>query len=228
MEEILASIRRIIADDESKPIAEIAAQAQAAAAAQLDATRREPSETAIGGAANVEPFRDVLRAVPHDAGSTQTQPSAPAATPNGGAPVANGEPHAHAHALGGEDDVFQLTDDMALPAASPKGFRKVEPAGDLEFTEASPTPPPWQTTRARTVGSGAPNGPEVMSRATFSAVETAFNSLAATVLSNNARTLEDLVKEMLRPMLKNWLDDNLPSLVERLVRAEIERVSRGR
>ena len=48
------------------------------------------------------------------------------------------------------------------------------------------------------------------------------------MLGNNARTLEDLVKEMLRPMLKSWLDDNLPSLVERIVRDEIERVSRGR
>jgi cell pole-organizing protein PopZ len=48
------------------------------------------------------------------------------------------------------------------------------------------------------------------------------------VLSNNARTLEDLVKEMLRPMLKSWLDDNLPGLVERIVKTEIERVSRGR
>ena len=56
----------------------------------------------------------------------------------------------------------------------------------------------------------------------------AFNTLAHTVLSNNARTLEDLVKEMLRPMLKSWLDDNLPGLVERIVKAEIERVSRGR
>ena len=46
--------------------------------------------------------------------------------------------------------------------------------------------------------------------------------------TQNARTLEDLVKEMLRPMLKSWLDDNLPAVVERLVRAEIERVSRGR
>ena len=45
---------------------------------------------------------------------------------------------------------------------------------------------------------------------------------------NHARTLDDLVKEMLRPMLKSWLDDNLPSIVERIVRAEIERVSRGR
>ena len=56
----------------------------------------------------------------------------------------------------------------------------------------------------------------------------AFNTLANTVLSNNARTLEDLVREMLRPMLKSWLDDNLPGLVERIVKAEIERVSRGR
>ena len=56
----------------------------------------------------------------------------------------------------------------------------------------------------------------------------AFNSLAATVIGQNARTLEDLVKEMLRPMLKSWLDDNLPGLVERIVRSEIERVSRGK
>ena len=60
------------------------------------------------------------------------------------------------------------------------------------------------------------------------AVDSAFNALAETVLVQNARTLEDLVREMLRPMLKVWLDDNLPRLVERLVRAEIERVSRGR
>jgi uncharacterized protein len=36
------------------------------------------------------------------------------------------------------------------------------------------------------------------------------------------------VTELLRPMLKSWLDDNLPSIVERLVRAEIERVTRNR
>jgi cell pole-organizing protein PopZ len=44
----------------------------------------------------------------------------------------------------------------------------------------------------------------------------------------NARTLEDLVRDMLRPMLKSWLDENLPRVVERLVLAEIERVSRAR
>ena len=67
----------------------------------------------------------------------------------------------------------------------------------------------------------------IMSSATSAAVDAAFNSLAQTVLVQNAMTLEDLVKEMLRPMLKSWLDDNLPGLVERIVKAEIERVSRG-
>jgi hypothetical protein len=70
--------------------------------------------------------------------------------------------------------------------------------------------------------------PPIVSATTTAAVDAAFNSLAQTVLVHNAKTLEDLVKEMLRPMLKSWLDDNLPNLVERLVRAEIERVSRGR
>jgi cell pole-organizing protein PopZ len=59
-------------------------------------------------------------------------------------------------------------------------------------------------------------------------VSGAFSALAHTILAQNARTLEDLVAEMLKPMLKDWLDDNLPSLVERLVQEEIYRVSRGR
>ena len=68
----------------------------------------------------------------------------------------------------------------------------------------------------------------LMSAATSAAVDSAFNSLAHTVLVQNARTLEDLVREMLRPLLKSWLDDNLPGMVERIVKAEIERVARGR
>ncbi|MGA0593512.1 PopZ family protein [Enterovirga sp. CN4-39] len=69
---------------------------------------------------------------------------------------------------------------------------------------------------------------ELLSSAAGASVGQAFNMLSHTVLNRNARTLEDLVKEMLKPMLKMWLDDNLPPLVERLVRAEIERVARGR
>jgi uncharacterized protein len=60
------------------------------------------------------------------------------------------------------------------------------------------------------------------------AVTRAFGDLNRGVLSQNAHSLEDVVKEMLRPLLKAWLDDNLPRIVERLVRMEIERVARGR
>jgi uncharacterized protein len=54
-----------------------------------------------------------------------------------------------------------------------------------------------------------------------------FAQLANTMLSNNSRTLEDVMQEMMRPMIKSWLDENLPQVVERLVKAEIERVARG-
>ncbi len=67
----------------------------------------------------------------------------------------------------------------------------------------------------------------IISQETSAAVSAAFDSLAHTFFAQNARTVEDLVREMLRPMLKHWLDDNLPGLVERMVRSEIERVSRG-
>jgi cell pole-organizing protein PopZ len=71
----------------------------------------------------------------------------------------------------------------------------------------------------------APDAP-LLSPHASAAVDTAFNSLIHTVASQNPRTLEDLVRDTLKPMLKAWLDANLPDIVERLVRAEIERVSR--
>ena len=82
----------------------------------------------------------------------------------------------------------------------------------------APAPPP----------AADPNERPLLSNSTSAAVDSAFNTLAQTVLVQNGRTLEDLVREMLRPLLKAWLDDNLPGMVERIVRAEIERVSRGR
>jgi len=48
----------------------------------------------------------------------------------------------------------------------------------------------------------------------------------ATFMGNGARTLEDMVLELMRPMLKDWLDKNLPATVERLVQKEVERISR--
>jgi cell pole-organizing protein PopZ len=67
----------------------------------------------------------------------------------------------------------------------------------------------------------------LISEQTDETVSASFGALSATVAMHSAEMIEGLIREMLRPMLKNWLDDNLPSLVERLVRAEIQRVARG-
>jgi cell pole-organizing protein PopZ len=133
-------------------------------------------------------------------------------------------------------DILDLTEAMAAPTPPPgpsPSFRTIDGASDVVFTdppEQRPEPAARIEPRAPAapVAPAAPLDQGLISNSTMSAVDSAFNSLAYTVLGNNARTLEDLVKEMLRPMLKGWLDDNLPGLVERIVRAEIERVSRGR
>ena len=77
------------------------------------------------------------------------------------------------------------------------------------------------------MGTQEPEGQhrQLMPSEANNAVHSTWNVLAQTVLVENGRTLQDLVREMLRPMLKSWLDDNLPGLVERLVMAEIERMT---
>jgi cell pole-organizing protein PopZ len=68
----------------------------------------------------------------------------------------------------------------------------------------------------------------LISDETGSAVAAAFQTLsAARPAMPGPEVMEAMARELLRPMLKEWLDDNLPTIVERLVRAEIERVARG-
>lgn len=128
------------------------------------------------------------------------------------------------------EDILDLTEQMTEP--EPPSFQTIDGQNDVIFADPLPEPPPPPPRMAEPPRAPAP-APEpeehpLLSSSTSSAVDSAFNTLAQTVLVQNARTLEDLVREMLRPLLKSWLDDNLPGMVERIVRAEIERVSRGR
>ena len=229
MEEILASIRRIIADDEAKP--PVPEKPVVAAAP-------EPARPAARPAAVAEK--------PPAAAAPKPAPPKPAPPPPPAPAASNNQDDIDALLAGldqatspeeirpaAEPEVLELTDEMAVPAPPtpppPRpSFHKVEPSDDIEFAEVASRAthrPAFEAPVFET-----PTAPQqaILSQSTVSAVESAFNTLAHTVLSNNARTLEDLVKEMLRPMLKSWLDDNLPGLVERIVKAEIERVSRGR
>jgi cell pole-organizing protein PopZ len=68
---------------------------------------------------------------------------------------------------------------------------------------------------------------KLLSREATAAIGSAFNTLAETVRKHEP-TLEDVVRETLRPMLKSWLDENLTRVVEQMVQVEIERVTRER
>lgn len=67
----------------------------------------------------------------------------------------------------------------------------------------------------------------LVSASTGDQVARSFHELAEMVNSNSKRSMDEVAEDLLRPMLQEWLDDNLPTLVERLVREEIERVARG-
>lgn len=67
----------------------------------------------------------------------------------------------------------------------------------------------------------------LISAQTSAKISASFSALSENLLLRDPELIERLARDMLRPMLKNWLDAHLPDLVERLVRAEIERISRG-
>jgi hypothetical protein len=199
MEEILASIRRIIADDDASKTA------KPAGPAPVISTR--PASAPPPAAANSQDDIDAMLAK-LDVRTTETPAPEPPA------------------------DVLDLTEEMAAPAASNQAaFRTIDASSDVVFADRLPDPPaepaPRVVEEPRRAAAPPPDA-ALISTSTVAAVDSAFNALAHTVIGQNARTLEDLVKEMLRPLLKSWLDDNLPGVVDRIVRAEIERVSRGR
>ena len=67
----------------------------------------------------------------------------------------------------------------------------------------------------------------IISEAAGRQVAAAFDELSEALMASRRRSFDEIAEEMIRPMLQDWLDNNLPTLVERLVREEIERVARG-
>jgi|SRR5215475_1144016 len=199
MEEILASIRRIIADDDGP---------------------RPQKPTPPKPVAVAPP-----PALPGPAAVNQDGIDAMLASFDGPSPAPEPEPEPEPEP---DKAVLERTEVMALREPEPPVFRTMDPEPDLMFGEPPQPAMPASRDAPRPALPSALSEEPIVSAATSAAVDAAFGALGHTVLVQNARTLEDLVKEMLRPMLKAWLDENLPTMVERLVRAEIERVSRGR
>lgn len=182
MDDILASIRKIISDDEAR--AQVSSQ-QAAA-----------------------------------------QSGRPAATPP--RIGSEGEPKLHAAS---RDDVLLLTDLIEEPKSEavppPIPLPRIDPVRAAEMPQ--PSIEPVRRADSTLVGGGAAGSTASAFARLNQVVQDSVPPPAAddpgpTV--SNGKTVEELVKETLRPMLKEWLDKNLPQLVERYVEREIVRLTR--
>lgn len=118
-----------------------------------------------------------------------------------------------------DDGVLELTE-------------KVDSVGDLDVYAASasePEPEPEEDVSFDLPPLDDGPGEGLVSDPTAAAAAAAFGALSKNILMPpEGRTLEDVVKALLRPLLKQWLDDNLPTIVEAAVQAEVERIARGR
>jgi cell pole-organizing protein PopZ len=129
-------------------------------------------------------------------------PPAPEPEPEA-APVEAAAPEPEPQLDEEEDDALELT-------------QKVETLGDLDVVANEPPPAP------------APE-PTLVSAPVALAAASAFGQLTAAIgMPRSDRTLEDVVRELLQPLLKQWLDENLPKIVQEAVEAEVERISRAR
>ena len=238
MDEILSSIRQIIAEDDAGAVKR--------PAATPDATRPR---------ATPEPVSDAHER-PRQA---KPAPEAPMAlsekqivTPQ------DADAHLDEDVADAAFDEIDVGDAVGIETKEPAAVEveRVEPddigfvapassAGAEQFAAAAETSPrnhgfriPPPRPAASQGRSGSPSGmpdpelsqdmaEELLEPATQAAVRHTLGRLDAMEIGTQGLTIEHMVREMLRPMLKDWLDENLPSVVERMVEREIARISRG-
>jgi len=187
MEEILASIRRIISEDDA------------------------PAETA---AAEADP-------APETDAPAEASPALMDETPSMQEPEAS------------DDDVLELTEAYQPPVAESIGDLDVSPAPEPEPFVAEPVS---ESAYAPEQPSAAtPSYDSLVGDSASASAASAFAGLASTLrkpepmepATGSGPTVDELARSLLRPMLKEWLDANLPAIVEAQVRKEVERIARS-
>lgn len=231
MEEILASIRRIIEDSDSGH------RPDEAAAGPLPQAEPEPEtapETSLEASPEVEAFRAELRGDLKPFAPV-TLVEAPAEPEPQSPPLRAPQEERRAFTLAEIGDRIAHENEH-VPAAAPAPASEPYRPG-LEYGEAAPATaareqPPASSQEsfeevAEASAQALPVRPALVSEQTSRQVAAAFGELSEAFASRSRKSFEEMAQEMLRPMLQDWLDNNLPTLVERLVREEIERVARG-
>lgn len=215
MEEILSSIRRIIADEEAE---DGATDDDDLGAAEAESEALNEDADALARAAEDEDADDVLELtkVVRDSGEVVDLKAEA-----GRAPLTDDLPEADAadREPATADDQVELA---ALDAAT----------GDEPGATSSE---PLKQEDQPAVETKSAIRPELVSATAASAASGAFAKLTEafqqtppeeSIADGSGRTVEQFVEDMVRPLLKQWLDDNLPPIVERLVQKEIQKIAR--
>jgi cell pole-organizing protein PopZ len=234
MDEILSSIRQIIADDDAAAAPVPAPRSGLAAA---PAARPAPEPLALSAAQMLPPaakseLSPVPRPEPPSADFASMLAGLDEAAPDVSLPMAEmptGEPEL----VDPEDIAFEPEEDEPEPAPPPM-IAAAPPVARAPEPRVEPRPAPRP---AASVAQAAPMPDPTLSRdmadellapTTDAAVQGAMSRLSMMSAGGiGGMTVEAMIREMLKPMLKDWLDENLPALVERVVEKEIARISRG-
>ena len=267
MEEILASIRRIIENNEPGPDGNPVASAEVfsdhdadEAVADDDAYDTDQAEQASErqrAVANDAPvaqpvsLADVAaraRAVPETRTADTHSPEIHQEVSDRAADVMDAAAEELREALTSDEPVEALAEAVVAVAKETRSepvAAQAESQPEPVAVQAEPQPEPVRSapsSEGRASEGRAPaaeqsggeqsnggqsGGGQLVSLQTGEKVAAAFGELDAAIAAGQRRSFDEIAEEMLRPMLTQWLDDNLPTLVERLVREEIERVSRG-
>ena len=135
------------------------------------------------------------------------------------------EPEPEPEPVSFDDDVLELTDPITPEPELPP----LETVGDIDVYSPPDPEPAYTPPPAAPVFDRDEVADQLVGVTAASAAASAFGSLSSALLMpKDARTLEDVVRELLRPLLKEWLDQNLPRIVETKVEEEVQRISRGR
>jgi cell pole-organizing protein PopZ len=248
MDEILSSIRQIIADDDATT-APPAAQRPVPAPQPTSATPA-PAPRPLAAQIASKPAGEPLAL-----STAQMIPAKPAPAPAALNPEPEPAPSVNMDFASMLSDIEEPEDEpMADILQNPPELVDPEDIAFEAEPEPEPPPPPVMRTPppaprtvepprpaprppAASVAQAAPMpdpmlssdmADQLLAPATDMAVQGAMARLGAMAGGGiGGMTVEGMIRDMLRPMLKDWLDENLPALVERMVEKEIARISRG-
>jgi cell pole-organizing protein PopZ len=253
MEEILASIRRIIEDNDAgrKPAGE-PEQSRAAAPAErtvieVDSFRNELRSSSAEAGASAPRAAPVKK--PVSLAEVQAQITAEAAAipsrwgdPAPASPAAPERPAAERP--GYERSPDDIKKAIEISRAAREDARALLGVPEAANTARPPEPhasepaPAWGSrteedrpaiaTQSRPAATeSAVVKPALLSERVERQVAASFSELSEAFAARSRKTFDEMAEEMIAPLLRDWMENNLPTLVERLVREEIERVARG-